>query len=115
MNGKRVDLTLAVALLLVALAAGAFIAGRATARDHTPASYRAGYLAGREDAFGDYDGGWGYGEPYIVVLRRASRRSPTRSRSDGRWSRGSSTAPAERASAAAASADSGVWQTGRSW
>jgi hypothetical protein len=72
MNGKRVDLTLAVALLLVALAAGAFIAGRATARDHTPAGYRAGYLAGREDAFGDYDGGWGYGEPYVVVLRRPS-------------------------------------------
>ena len=72
MNGKRVDLTLAVALLLVALAAGAFIAGRASARDHTPASYRAGYLAGREDAFGDYDGGWGYDEPYVVVLRRAS-------------------------------------------
>jgi hypothetical protein len=63
----------ALAVVLVAGAIGVFFAGRATAhRGHAPASYRAGYLAGREDAFGSYDGGWGYGEPYVVVLRRAS-------------------------------------------
>ena len=63
----------ALAVVLVAAGIGVFFTGRATAhRGHVPSSYRAGYLAGREDAFGSYDGGWGYGEPYIVILRRPS-------------------------------------------
>ena len=61
---------------MIAVGVGAFLAGRATVHT-TPASaakarYAAGYVAGREDAVSGYDGGWGYGEPYIVVLRRAS-------------------------------------------
>jgi hypothetical protein len=58
------------ALLVLAVGLGAFFAGRGTA--HGGDGYRAGYVAGREDAFGNFDGGWGYGEPYIVVLRRGS-------------------------------------------
>ena len=59
-----------LALLVLAVGLGAFFAGRGTAHDGD--RYRAGYLAGREDAFGSFDGGWGYGEPYVVVLRRGS-------------------------------------------
>jgi hypothetical protein len=61
-------------LLLIAAGAGAFALGRATApRAHAatgPGTFRAGYLAGREAAFGSFDGGWGYGDLYVVVLRR---------------------------------------------
>ena len=61
-------------LVVIAVATGAFFVGRdsvgprgATA---TRQSYARGYLAGREDVFLGYDGGWGYDEPYIIVLRR---------------------------------------------
>ena len=60
----------------IAVAGGAFLAGRATAGRHPaparpqPGSYNDGYRAGREDAFSGYDGGWGLGDPYIVTLRR---------------------------------------------
>lgn len=62
-------------VLAIAAAGGAFLAGRATAGASAPArprpgSYDAGYLAGREDAFSGYDGGWVLGAPYIVTLRR---------------------------------------------
>ena len=33
-------------------------------------NYANGYRAGREDAFSGFDGGWAYGKPYIVTLRR---------------------------------------------
>ena len=60
--------------LAVAALAAAFLIGRASvATSNEPArksALRTGYLAGREAAFAVYDGGWGYGEPYIVVLRR---------------------------------------------
>jgi hypothetical protein len=64
--------------VVIALAGGAFLAGRGTA-DRRPApaaarpqpgTYDDGYRAGREDAFSGYDGGWALGEPYIVTLRR---------------------------------------------
>jgi hypothetical protein len=55
-----------VAALVVAVGAGAFALGRHSA----PSRYEDGYLAGRYAAFGGYDGGWGYGEPYAIVLRR---------------------------------------------
>jgi hypothetical protein len=62
-----------VALLLVAIATGAFLAGRSSvdlpreaAASEPPASYR----AGREDAFSGFDGGWAYATPYIVTLTR---------------------------------------------
>jgi hypothetical protein len=65
----RVLVSIAVGVLV---AAGAFLVGRGQ-RPSTAAarraSYHAGYLAGREDAFSGYDGGWAYGQPYIVVLR----------------------------------------------
>jgi hypothetical protein len=70
--GRRV----LVALLVVAIATGAFLAGRssvdrpgkaAAASERLPASYR----AGREDAFSGFDGGWAYTTPYIVTLTRA--------------------------------------------
>jgi hypothetical protein len=60
-----------VALSMTGLAVGL---GRSTA-DHqrVPAprgSYADGYRAGREGAFSGFDGGWAYGKPYIVTLRR---------------------------------------------
>ena len=59
-------------LVVLAVGTGAFALGRGTARhtDTAKSAFRAGYVAGREDAFGNFDGGWGYGEPYIVELRR---------------------------------------------
>jgi len=64
----------ALALVVVAVGAGAFFAGRASVDrdDATPArgSFAAGLRAGREAAFSGFDGGWAYGEPYIVTLRR---------------------------------------------
>jgi hypothetical protein len=63
-----------VVLLVAAVAAGAFLAGRGSVGRVAPApargSFAAGALAGREAAFAGFDGGWSYGEPYVVVLRR---------------------------------------------
>jgi hypothetical protein len=68
----------ALIAFVLAVAGGAFLAGRATAghgsapapaRPH-PGTYDAGYLAGREDAFSGFDGGWVLGDPYIVTLGR---------------------------------------------
>jgi hypothetical protein len=66
---------LILALVVVAIGAGAFFAGRASVDRHAGAkpargSFAAGVLAGREAAFSGFDGGWAYGEPYIVTLRR---------------------------------------------
>jgi len=60
------------ALVVVAIGAGAFLAGRSSApeRKEPRGGYAAGYRAGREDAFSGFDGGWAYGTPYIVTLRR---------------------------------------------
>jgi hypothetical protein len=63
------------ALLAVVALAAAFAIGRATAPSPgppppRPGTYDAGYLAGREDAFSGFDGGWVLGDPYIVILRR---------------------------------------------
>jgi hypothetical protein len=60
-----------VTVLVVAFGIVAFLGGRAS-KSGNGASYHSGYLAGREDAFGNFDGGWGYGEPYIVELKRGS-------------------------------------------
>src|SRR4051812_45902044 len=59
------------AAIVVAVGLGAFALGRVS-RPARPdrAGYQAGFRAGRDAAFCCYDGGWGYGEPYIVVLRR---------------------------------------------
>ena len=62
-------------LVVLGLLAGAFFVGRGSA-DHgssrpEPGSYRAGYQAGREDAFAGFDGGWALGVPYAVTLERA--------------------------------------------
>jgi hypothetical protein len=59
---------LAAALVLVAVGAGAFAAGRGSV-DQPPAQ-TGSFAAGYEAAFSGFDGGWSYGEPYIVVLRR---------------------------------------------
>ena len=68
-----------VLTLVIAIAGGAFLAGRATARSRAapaaaarphPGSYDDGYDAGWEDAFSGYDGGWVLGDPYVVTLRR---------------------------------------------
>jgi hypothetical protein len=62
---------LVVAVLAIGLGAGLFFAGRSTASHSKPQrTYRDGYLAGREAAFGNYDGGWGWNTPWIVVLGR---------------------------------------------
>jgi hypothetical protein len=34
------------------------------------AAFASGYAAGANDAFGDYDGGWYLGRPYVVVLAK---------------------------------------------
>ncbi len=62
---------LGVTVAVVGVAA--FFGGRASVtRPSRPVGndFDAGYLAGREAAFGNYDGGWVYGTPYIVVLER---------------------------------------------
>jgi len=68
-----VRLLLAV-LLAAGVGVGAFVLGRVSAPQAraaaAPGTFRAGYLAGREAAFGSFDGGWGYGDLYVVVLRR---------------------------------------------
>jgi len=65
-----------LALVVVAVGAGAFAAGRGSVDRHSakPAagSFASGLRAGREAAFSGFDGGWAYGEPYIVTLRRGS-------------------------------------------
>jgi hypothetical protein len=65
-----------LALVVVALGAAAFWAGRASvdreAAEPAPGSFASGLRAGREAAFSGFDGGWGYGQPYIVTLRRGS-------------------------------------------
>lgn len=58
---------LAAVAVLVAVAAGAFAAGRDSARKRRVV-VSGGYAAGREAAFNGFDGGWSYGVPYIVVL-----------------------------------------------
>ena len=59
-----------VGLLVLAVGAAAFFAGRESA-DPAPASALPGtYAAGREAAFAGFDGGWDYGAPYIVTLKR---------------------------------------------
>jgi hypothetical protein len=59
---------LLVVLAAVVLAAGAFAAGRAWAPSRPVVG--GSFAAGRESAFSGFDGGWSYGVPYIVVLRR---------------------------------------------
>jgi hypothetical protein len=55
-------------LVVVAVGVGAFYGGRASV-DTQPAP-SGSYAAGREAAFSGFDGGWSYGEPYIVTLKR---------------------------------------------
>src|SRR5262249_1176303 len=64
-------------LLAVGIGVAAFFLGRVSAPAKpaaAPGTFRAGDLAGREAAFGNFDGGWGYGDFYVVVLRRGGRR-----------------------------------------
>lgn len=93
-----------MALVALAALAGVFLAGRATVdrgggrtaggepapvRVQTPApprghgGYATGYRAGREDAFAGFDGGWSFGSPYIVTLRRGP--AGVTYRFDRRW------------------------------
>jgi hypothetical protein len=37
-------------------------------RDAATAQFNSGYVAGINDAFGGYDGGWSVAEPYVVTL-----------------------------------------------
>jgi len=57
-----------LALVVAAVGIGAFYGGRAS-KDTRPA-IGGSYAAGREAAFNGFDGGWSYGQPYIVVLKR---------------------------------------------
>jgi hypothetical protein len=41
-------------------------ADRAAARR----AFHAGYVAGANDAFGGFDGGWAFAKPYVITLRR---------------------------------------------
>jgi hypothetical protein len=61
---------LVVGLAVVAIGIGAFYGGRAS-KDERPA-VTGSYAAGREAAFNGFDGGWSYGQPYIVVLKRGA-------------------------------------------
>src|SRR3954451_10524564 len=66
--------TLLIVLPVVGVGFAAFAAGRGSVDTPRPkvtrGSFQAGYLSGREDAFAGFDGGWSYGAPYIVTLRR---------------------------------------------
>jgi hypothetical protein len=53
---------------VVAVAIGAFYGGRASVDQHPVIG--GSFAAGREAAFSGFDGGWSYGEPYIVTLKR---------------------------------------------
>jgi hypothetical protein len=59
-------------LLAAGIAVGAFFGGRATVDRHPTAPVPGGYQAGREDAFGGFDGGWALGAPYAVTLKRGT-------------------------------------------
>ena len=65
---------LLVVLVIAGVGAGAYHLGRASVEESRPrvshGSFTDGYHAGRESAFSGFDGGWSYGEPYIVTLRR---------------------------------------------
>lgn len=82
--------TVLIAVALVGAGVG-FAAGRFTHASSPakttvrtePGRYSDGYHAGREAAFQGFDGGWGLGEPYIVVLRRGP--SGTTYRFAHRW------------------------------
>jgi hypothetical protein len=74
---------IALAFACVALAGAAFLLGRASvdtdsARDdgrtaaRSRQAFRAGYVAGANDAFGGFDGGWSLGTPYAITLERGS-------------------------------------------
>jgi hypothetical protein len=54
--------------LLAGIAVGAFALGRDSAPSQPVVT--GSFAAGREAAFSGFDGGWSYGVPYIVVLRR---------------------------------------------
>ena len=64
------------AVVAIGLGVGAFFAGRGSVDSKPssaparPGSYTAGYRAGREAAFSGFDGGWAYGVPYVVTVRR---------------------------------------------
>jgi len=76
-NVARVMTLRLVTIVVVPVAAGAFLLGRelrpAAHATSSGQAFHLGYLAGREDAFAGYDGGWRYGAPYVVVLRRGGR------------------------------------------
>lgn len=65
---------LLVSVMVVAVGAGAFAAGRGSVDRAAPpvarGSFETGFRAGHEDAFSGFDGGWALGAPYIVTLRR---------------------------------------------
>jgi hypothetical protein len=65
---------LLVVLLLAGVGAMAYLLGRASVDPRpvrvTSGGYTEGYRAGRQAAFSGFDGGWSYGEPYIVSLSR---------------------------------------------
>lgn len=44
--------------------------------DQQPArdAFTAGYAAGSDDAFGDFDGGWALGKPYVVTVEAGQGR-----------------------------------------
>jgi hypothetical protein len=76
----------ALVVAAVGFAVGRFThpSSRATTTVRTePGRYSDGYHAGREAAFQGFDGGWGLGDPYIVVLRRGP--SGTTYRFARRW------------------------------
>jgi hypothetical protein len=65
---------LLLVILVAGVGAGAYLLGRGSV-DARPApvprgSFADGFRTGREAAFSGFDGGWSYGEPYIVTLRR---------------------------------------------
>ena len=57
-----------VGLVVAAVGIGAFYGGRASVDAHPAPT--GSYAAGREAAFSGFDGGWSYGEPYIITLKR---------------------------------------------
>ena len=78
-----------VGVVVVAVVLGAAALGRATApQDDREAgvregrqlqvppeardAFQAGYEAGANDVFGGFDGGWDYGTPYVITLKKGT-------------------------------------------
>jgi hypothetical protein len=58
--------------LVIAVAVAAFAAGRLSEHPHAPPPRPGSFDAGWDAAFSGFDGGWEYGRPYVVTVKRGA-------------------------------------------